>query len=265
MSKGPDTTSSDPASQRMTSAMDSSAPAPGSPGPADAYPAREGGADRPVALVEPHPLTRDVITGLSDPDRRAVFEQLFALVTRTQHELADHKTRIDQLEELSTLDELTGIANARGLHEFLRRTLAAADRHGEGGVLVYLDVDDLKVVNDRFGHDAGDTVLRRVAEVLAAHTRASDFVARLHGDEFAIVLTRTDPEHAAELVPAIQRRIGSASILHGGQAIEVRVSAGLASYAARADAADLLRRADLAMYLQKRIRKSGARPLHSLR
>ncbi len=205
------------------------------------------------------------MAGLSESDLHVVFDQLFAFVAQVRQELTEHKARLLRLEHAATIDELTGIANARGFREFMRRTLASASRHDETGVLVYLDVDDLKLVNDRFGHDVGDLVIRRVAEVLALHTRASDFVARLHGDEFAMVLTRVGADQARTLVPAIQARIGNAPIPHDGQSIDVHVSAGLTSYDARSELVELMRRADVAMYREKRTRKNSARPMHTVR
>ncbi|MDP6346321.1 MAG: GGDEF domain-containing protein, partial [Alphaproteobacteria bacterium] len=93
--------------------------------------------------------------------------------------IADQSARIVELEALAATDALTGLHNRRGFAEALRHTLKLAARHDETGILIYIDLDGFKGVNDAHGHDAGDSLLCRVAEVVSLHLRGSDIVARI--------------------------------------------------------------------------------------
>ncbi|MGV3680460.1 MAG: diguanylate cyclase [Acidovorax sp.] len=146
-------------------------------------------------------------------------------------------------------DALTGLLNRRGFDSRMEFALALARRSGRPLSVVSLDVDHFKGVNDRFGHEAGDEVLRRLAQTLQQRLRASDVIARLGGEEFAVVL----PDTAAEDAFAIAQ-----SIVDGMAAQEdplvgrITVSAGIASLRDAPDSAlELLRRSDAALYAAK--------------
>jgi diguanylate cyclase (GGDEF)-like protein len=146
-------------------------------------------------------------------------------------------------------DALTGLLNRRGFDSRMEFALALARRSGRPLSVVSLDVDHFKGVNDRFGHEAGDEVLRRLAQTLQQRLRASDVIARLGGEEFAVVL----PDTAAEDALAIAQ-----SIVDGMAAQEdplvgrITVSAGIASLRDAPDSAlELLRRSDAALYAAK--------------
>jgi diguanylate cyclase (GGDEF)-like protein len=110
------------------------------------------------------------------------------------------KQSMDQAAAASRCDELTGIANRRGLLEFAARELERSRRYSRPLTVVYIDVDDFKNVNDRFGHRRGDDLLRGIASVLSSCVRRIDVVARVGGDEFVILLTETDSEAASAAV-----------------------------------------------------------------
>lgn len=146
-------------------------------------------------------------------------------------------------------DALSGLLNRRGFDSRMEFALALARRSGRPLSVVSLDVDHFKGVNDRFGHEAGDEVLRRLAQTLQQRLRASDVIARLGGEEFAVVL----PDTAAEDARAIAQ-----SIVDGMAAQEdplvgrITVSAGIASLRDAPDSAlELLRRSDAALYAAK--------------
>jgi diguanylate cyclase (GGDEF)-like protein len=128
--------------------------------------------------------------------------------------LASNKRRTLEIEATSIHDELTGLLNRRGLFAIASAQLDAVCQHTIGGVLVYVDLDNLKVTNDRYGHSAGDDLLRSAAGALRASFRDTDTVARLGGDEFVVVATDTPREEhpailarlAAELVRVNQHR-----------------------------------------------------------
>jgi len=150
-------------------------------------------------------------------------------------------------------DDLTSLLNARALHARLGEELDRARRYERPVSLLYVDSDQLKSINDRFGHGAGDRVLIGLADRLRADRRSSDLVARLGGDEFVIVLPETD-RAGAQLTAA---RVRSAVAAHAfevgpGTTVTVTVSIGIAGAEGGIDASELLRRADMALYQAKR-------------
>lgn len=189
-----------------------------------------------------------------DADRLALIEKVLAFAATAEQQLAEQKQRIAQLEWMSQTDELTGLPNRRGFQDYLRRTLASAQRHGETGVMAYVDLDNFKEINDQHGHDVGDAALRHVARILSENLRLSDYVARLHGDEFAVVLVRASSSQGASRARRLQRLIHEAPLRHGSLTLPIQASFGIAAYGRETEPADLLRRADRAMYEEKRAR-----------
>jgi len=149
-------------------------------------------------------------------------------------------------------DSLTNLANRSLLFTRLNQAVARARRQGGGVALLYLDLDRFKPVNDRQGHDAGDELLVVVAERLVQTVRTEDTVARIGGDEFAILMEDVDGSHSAG--QAAERIVSEVArpITLRGQQVVVGVSIGIA-YSARGmdDGESMLRDADLAMYRAK--------------
>lgn len=153
-----------------------------------------------------------------------------------------------QLRKTADTDGLTGIANRRIFDETIAREMARAVRSGEELSLVMMDIDHFKRLNDTYGHQVGDDVLRRVARAIAESTRAYDIAARYGGEEFAIVLPRTPHGDAA----MVAERLRLAAVQSGGDPA-VTLSAGVATFPRDAgDAESLLARADEALYASKR-------------
>ena len=114
-----------------------------------------------------------------------------------------------------------------------------------------LDLDNFKTVNDTLGHEAGDRVLIRLAELLSNNVRATDTVARLGGDEFVILMVRTQANEALQRARQLQAQVNGSHATHGTTRIHVRASFGVVAYGAGDDAGELMRRADAAMYKDK--------------
>ncbi len=236
---------------------------PRSASPPSSFPALDGEGAGPLG-----PIARRIQddggaghgSATSAHDVTELVEHLLAYAAQAERQLAAQRERIAQLETASMTDELTGVANRRGFADYLRRTLHAASRHTEHGVVAFLDIDDFKRVNDTHGHAAGDAALARVADVLTTSTRLSDFVARLHGDEFAVLLVRADTEQAEARLRAIQRRLATEPLVWGEQEISIEVSFGLAAYGPETEPASLMRNVDVEMYRQKRARRERAHP-----
>jgi diguanylate cyclase (GGDEF)-like protein/PAS domain S-box-containing protein len=159
---------------------------------------------------------------------------------------------LDQLAMLVNRDGLTELCSRRRFEEHMASRLAEARRYKICGALVLLDVDRFKRVNDDFGHQAGDAVLKAVADLLRRHTRTSDLVARLGGDEFAIELPHTEAAGAVEVMRKLVEAV-RVPIEWRGHAIQVGMSAGIAMYPHDGTTLEqLVEAADGALYQSKR-------------
>jgi diguanylate cyclase (GGDEF)-like protein/PAS domain S-box-containing protein len=186
----------------------------------------------------------DCANRMSDPTIRG-----FVL---TSHDMTERKAFEDRLKNLAFLDPLTGLANRAYFLDQLDRALAPTAEDGQPVALMFLDLDDFKLINDNFGHEAGDRLLAVVARRLRECIRSGDVAARLGGDEFT-VLFRGVPD-TADADPLAKRVAESLRepVDLAGRSIVVTTSIGIAISAPGADSsADLLRNADLAMYHAK--------------
>jgi diguanylate cyclase (GGDEF)-like protein len=163
----------------------------------------------------------------------------------------------DELAHKAAHDALTGLANSRRFHERLER-VCGRGRAGELVAVLFLDLDGLKGVNDRYGHDVGNKLLVAVAERLGRSARFGDLVARMGGDEFTIMLTRlTSAMPAYEVADRVCNAMKEPFQLDE-HTIGISTSVGIAiAPADRADPGDLVRRADVAMYQAKRQGKAS--------
>ncbi|NQU58554.1 MAG: GGDEF domain-containing protein [Rhodospirillales bacterium] len=168
--------------------------------------------------------------------------------------IAHLQDRIAELELLAETDELTGLPNRRGFDNLLQRVLSGVSRYDEQGVLIYIDLDAFKPINDSCGHAAGDEVLRQVATLLRDGIRDTDFAGRMGGDEFAVLLTRTNWENGFKRARRIEKQLNNSIVHWHGRMIAISASFGLQGYGAKEDGLDLLARADEAMYTTKRLR-----------
>ncbi|MFL5777518.1 MAG: GGDEF domain-containing protein [Chloroflexota bacterium] len=163
----------------------------------------------------------------------------------------------DAAIKLSTIDPLTGLFNRTFFFAAIEREIARCARSGRGFCLLMMDLDELKAINDRFGHFHGDRALRGVGEVIRAGVRRIDTPARYGGDEFVVLLPETDPTGAYVLAEKI--RLGVADLAVDVQGMEVRpsLSVGVVSFPDDGLTADqLMINADEAMYVSKRAGKN---------
>jgi diguanylate cyclase (GGDEF)-like protein len=161
----------------------------------------------------------------------------------------------DAAIRMSTIDALTGLYNRSFFFSALEREIARGDRSGRAFCLVMLDLDDLKSVNDRFGHVTGDQVLRNVADIVRGGVRKIDVAARYGGDEFVALLPETDPTGGWVLAEKIRQTISEQGM--PGVDSAPTVSVGVVSYPADGRSADaLIVSADRAMYASKRSGKN---------
>jgi two-component system cell cycle response regulator len=165
----------------------------------------------------------------------------------------------DLLKREATRDPLTRLANRRVLLERMEQQIAHAERHNEGFSVVFLDVDQLKAINDTHGHLAGDALLREVAGALIEAVRGEDLVARFGGDEFVVLLPATQANPAEVVGHRITEAIRRHRFLSGSQLISIPgVSLGIATYPLSGKTPEqLLAAADKTLYRQK-LRKRSA-------
>lgn len=168
----------------------------------------------------------------------------------------------DELKRLASTDDLTGLLNRREFDLMLQLAVRLAVRRQMPGALVYVDVDDLKAINDGLGHAAGDAVLQAVAGVLKDAVRASDVVARVGGDEFSLILFDVDSAHAVAKAGEVLDAIRNLDLNLDGpppRCIGVTASAGVAMFPEHSDdPAELSSMADRAMYDAKIAGVAGA-------
>ena len=155
---------------------------------------------------------------------------------------------------LATHDTLTGVPNRTLFYDRLAQAIAAARRYHTTLAILFVDLDGFKPINDTLGHEAGDQLLRTVAERITAIVRKSDTVARLGGDEFTVILSQVaQPGDAATVAENMLRRIAQPVRLVGGER-KVTASVGIAIYPGDGELADtLVRAADTAMYQAKKL------------
>jgi diguanylate cyclase (GGDEF)-like protein len=154
--------------------------------------------------------------------------------------------------QLASTDELTQLANRRQFDEALAAEVVRAERFHDFVAVVVADLDNFKEINDRFGHDVGDLVLRAFAGVIRANVRDVDLPARYGGEEFTVLLPATDAEGGRQLAERLRLAAEGLTIDVGSEAtVTVRSSFGVASYPAEPTAAALMRAADRALYRAK--------------
>jgi diguanylate cyclase (GGDEF)-like protein len=207
-----------------------------------------------LAMVEagnPEPFDLRTATGRVIRAQYAALPEGGRLLTYT--EVTDLVRQAEQLETLAITDGLSGLYNRRHFLELADSEWSRYVRHGRPFALVVLDIDSFKTINDDFGHDVGDRMIVHVAALCREDRRPSDVVARMGGEEFAILLPETDRAAAASIGERLRRRIAADPLVHDGRPLAVSVSIGVATARAGvADLAALMKEADRALYEAKR-------------
>jgi two-component system cell cycle response regulator len=161
--------------------------------------------------------------------------------------------RSETLEHAALTDGLTGMQNRRYFDDALKEYLEEFRRIEKPVGLMILDLDHFKQVNDTHGHDVGDEVLRAVANCLKGMTRYHDVVARLGGEEFAVVTPNMDAELLSKFAERIRKAVANMSVLSGNVRLKITTSVGLAVWDRKETAEDFYRRADRQLYEAKRL------------
>jgi len=169
-----------------------------------------------------------------------------------KHEVAERRQLEARLRHMASIDGLTGTLNHARFLRLAQRTLARARRIGQGIVLLMLDIDHFKQINDRFGHPAGDAALKHFVSRLRAGIREHDLIGRLGGEEFAIMLQGVDKARGFEVAERLRLLVAEAPLRHAGHTIAFTVSIGLATPRdTDRSIAQTLARADARLYTAK--------------
>lgn len=194
--------------------------------------------------------------GLSkEPRGQALITEMLSFAAQAEQRIAEQDARIHRLESLSMTDELTGLLNRRGFSFGLKRALQSARRYGEEGILAFIDLDNFKPINDTYGHEAGDQILRRTGEILTGNVRKTDLVSRLGGDEFAVLLVHSQRRDGLSRIAILDEKLNRTSYKYGDVRIPIRASFGAAHYSGWSEPEPLMRKADRAMYKNKLSRR----------
>lgn len=174
------------------------------------------------------------------------------VVKSIRHAIERHRL-LSALRSLSLIDDLTGLYNRRGFSDLGEQYLKLARRAARGVALVYMDLDRFKTINDTLGHHVGDRALIKLSDILKASFRRSDIIARMGGDEFAVLAVEATSDGAALLVNRLRERIDDFN-QSNRDAYQLAVSIGMARHDGedRVRLEDLLTQADAAMYEEKR-------------
>ena len=178
-------------------------------------------------------------------------EALLAEVTRLRGEVARLEACVEELDRLANMDSLVPVANRRGLMAQLDMMIARHERHGTPAALLFVDVDGLKALNDAFGHAAGDAALIHLTGMMVASVRQTDMVARIGGDEFAILLDHADEQSACDTAARLADRVAGCEFCFEGKCLPLSIAIGFTHLQTGDSPIAVLDRADEAMYRQK--------------
>ena len=187
----------------------------------------------------------DVVINVTDPDT------LLAEVRRLKAEVAQLNERVELLDRLAYQDVLIDLPNRRGFLRQLEGAIDRVSRYDDHAAMLFVDIDGLKMINDTFGHQAGDHALIQVAEMLSEGVRKSDCVARLGGDEFGILLERATEESALETAARLESMIASCDFCFQGTCLPLSVAIGISVIEPHDAPEAVMARADMAMYREK--------------
>ena len=211
-----------------------------------------------TSIAEKENIVKGLAAGADDYLTKPIHaEELLARV-RVGRRLMDLTRQLEEknrlLEQAALTDELTGLPNRRAIESWAAHQLAAATRHGFSFWVVLIDLDHFKRINDTYGHDAGDSVLKGFGEVLKSSTRSSDISGRIGGEEFLHIVTHAEEAHLPMIVERTRGKLAARKFLLGGSEVSVTASFGVAGFQG-ADAAmgfvELISRADRALYRAK--------------
>ena len=197
-----------------------------------------------------------MIADAANDDAQVSLDDALALldeVERLRAKLTDAEARVIELDRLAHRDPLVDLPNRRSFLANLERLIARINRYGGHAAMLFVDLDGLKAINDQFGHNAGDKALVEVSHLLVASVRNSDFVARLAGDEFGILLEQSDELNAWQTALRVVESVDDCEFCLEGICLPLSVAVGVGVIQHGDNVETVLARADKEMYRIKAI------------
>ena len=222
---------------------------------------RDAGSARRPAASSAAPADQITLAGVPEAELTPrVREALISLMQEVQSlrdQLTWSQERINELERLADSDPMLDIYNRRAFVRELDRALGMIDRYGMKASLIFVDLNDLKKINDQLGHGAGDAALTHVASVLSANLRQTDAVGRLGGDEFGVLLAQADQQTAELKAAQLSGAVAEKPVPWKDASFTAHISCGVVEIAKGVPADEAMERADDAMYAVKSGKKSA--------
>ena len=181
---------------------------------------------------------------------------LMAEVDHVRSELKIAHRRISELEKLADQDSLIEISNRRAFVREMTRMISYSDRYGINSSLIFLDMNDLEVINDTMGHKVGDKALVHIAKVMLSNLRDSDIIGRLGGDEFGIILPKANEQNAAAKAQQIIANLEKKPLVIDGKKISLKMAYGIYPLHSGLSPDHALDQADKKMYSHKKNMKN---------
>ena len=185
------------------------------------------------------------------PRVRDALTALMTEVAQLRSEIGQLRTELAETKERADSDPLTNIANRRAFVRDLSRCIAMAERYQTKAVLVFIDLNDLKQINDTHGHKIGDAALQHVATIISANIRTGDSFGRLGGDEFGLILINAELEIAKTKIDQLSREIATTPLSFDDQQLSLQMACGLVEISPTRSVEETIEAADRQMYAQK--------------
>lgn len=221
---------------------------------------RAGSATSATSTTAPRRIEDTVqVLGIPPEEMTARVQQailgLMEEVDSLRRELDATHRRLREMEDMADTDALLPVPNRRAFVRELNRMISFAERYGTPSTLMFIDLNDMKKINDTYGHEAGDKALHHVARLLVENVRGTDVIGRLGGDEFGVILAQADENVGAQKAQELATMISQHPISFNGE--EVRMSLAFGTYTFRSgdEPDDALHKADQAMYENKKVIK----------
>lgn len=196
------------------------------------------------------------VSGFEEPESE--IEDIIKLIVKKASYALSNAAIHRNTKLLAITDGLTGLLNHRAFHDRMRQEYERFRRYGSNLSIIIADFDNLKIINDTYGHPVGDRVLRKVGEILREASRETDILARYGGDEFVMLLPQTNTHNALNVAERISKKICENPVIYQGKKINASVTMGLSTLSPdnKSSSSDLLESADRALYEAKRAGKN---------
>lgn len=216
----------------------------------------EGRLEGLLASMDQHRLQREA----REQEIAGRLQGLGERVTSMEREALDYREKLEQQRNKALLDPLTGLPNRAAWSERLVIEHARSQQVSTGLLLAILDLDHFKSINDTYGHQAGDKVLKIIANVLRKGLRGDDFIARFGGEEFALLMPGSDLAGGTRLLERLRAAVEQCPFHFKGERVTITMSAGVAVFKPGENASQVLKRADQALYRAKEAGRNQIEP-----